>query len=207
MKKKIIALMLTSLFLVSCGKKEEPKKEETKATESTKTEEKKEESNKQTPQVEEKEGMKKTILYTNKNINITQKTDTINIKIPAVQVYKIEIKNDATAEYLELEKNKEYLMFTFNAEVENTDDKTKYFNLGNSEIVTNTKEQLRPNYSASEDIDGTFLGKVIKKGHYTYVLQNTKFEDLKNITLVFYGSSDDIARKGEQIKINIDLTK
>lgn len=42
MKKKIIALMLTSLFLVSCGKKEEPKKEETKTTESTKTEEKKE---------------------------------------------------------------------------------------------------------------------------------------------------------------------
>lgn len=41
MKKKIIALMLTSLFLVSCGKKEEPKKEETKTTESTKTEEKK----------------------------------------------------------------------------------------------------------------------------------------------------------------------
>lgn len=42
MKKKIIALMLTGLFLVSCGKKEEPKKEETKTTESTKTEEKKE---------------------------------------------------------------------------------------------------------------------------------------------------------------------
>jgi hypothetical protein len=46
MKKKIIALMLTSLFLVSCGKKEEPKKEETKTTESTKTEEKKEEKKK-----------------------------------------------------------------------------------------------------------------------------------------------------------------
>lgn len=41
MKKKIIALMLTSLFLVSCGKKEESKKEESKTTESTKTEEKK----------------------------------------------------------------------------------------------------------------------------------------------------------------------
>ena len=46
MKKKIIALMLASLFLVSCGKKEEPKKEETKTTESTKTEEKKEEKKK-----------------------------------------------------------------------------------------------------------------------------------------------------------------
>lgn len=203
MKKKILALMLTGLFLVGCSAKQEEKKEETKTAESTR----KEESNKQTPKVEEKEGMKKTILYTNKNINITQKTDTINVKIPAVQVYKVEITNDTTAEYLELEKNKEYLMFTFSAEIENTVDKTKYFNLGNSEIVTNTKEQLRPNYAASEDIDGTFLGKVIKKGHYTYVLQNTKFEDLKNITLVFYGSSDEIARKGEQIKINIDLTK
>lgn len=46
MKKKIIALMLASLFLVSCGKKEEPKKEETKTTESTKAEEKKEEKKK-----------------------------------------------------------------------------------------------------------------------------------------------------------------
>ena len=46
MKKKIIALMLASLFLVSCGKKEEPIKEETKTTESTKTEEKKEEKKK-----------------------------------------------------------------------------------------------------------------------------------------------------------------
>jgi hypothetical protein len=46
MKKKIIALMLTSLILVGCGKKEELKKEETKTTESTKTEEKKEETKK-----------------------------------------------------------------------------------------------------------------------------------------------------------------
>lgn len=38
--------MLTGLFLVGCGKKEEPKKEEAKTTESTKTEEKKEETKK-----------------------------------------------------------------------------------------------------------------------------------------------------------------
>ena len=73
MKKKIIALMLTGLFLVGCGKqvkKDEPKQTEQKTE---KKEEKKEETSKEEKTTEEN-GMKKTIVFTNKELNKKRKS-------------------------------------------------------------------------------------------------------------------------------------
>lgn len=87
MKKKIIALMLTSLILVGCGKKEDPKKQETKTTEDKKTTEtKKEEKQESTKFNTEK------INTTNVNKNISLKN--VDIIITTVSKNKFTFLDD-----------------------------------------------------------------------------------------------------------------
>lgn len=91
MKKKIIALMLTSLILVGCGKKEEPKKEDTKTTENKKnTETKKEEKKESTKFNTEK------INTTNVNKNISLKN--VDITITTVSKNKFTFLDDTFLE-------------------------------------------------------------------------------------------------------------
>lgn len=87
MKKKIIALMLTSLILVGCGKKEESKKEETKTTENKKTTETKKEEKKESTKFNTEK-----INTTNVNKNISLKN--VDITITTVSKNKFTFLDD-----------------------------------------------------------------------------------------------------------------
>ena len=91
MKKKIIALMLTSFILVGCGKKEEPKKEETKKTENKITTETKKEEKKESTKFNTEK-----INTTNVNKNISLKN--VDITITTVSKNKFTFLDDTFLE-------------------------------------------------------------------------------------------------------------
>lgn len=207
MKKKIIALMLTGLFLVGCGKqvkKDEPKQTEQKTE---KKEEKKEETSKEEKTTEEN-GMKKTIVFTNKELNKKGKAGSINYNFSKIQVSKLIATTDTAAKMLQIEKGKEFTVVAIDVEAENTEDKDVNFFISQAKLISNTKEQLEPNMLTSKHIDGEFLGKVKKDGTNVYLLKNTKAEDLKSIEIRLNAPIDKNFNKlSEDIKLTIELKK
>lgn len=203
MKKLIVLItaILLSLGLVACGggteKTETPK--ETKSASS-------EPADKTAGKVEEKDGLRKEIVRTIEAPNEAGSTGPINYTIEGVQVCKLTPINDEMASFLEIEKGTEVVSVSIKASAENTSDKTINFYLGQAVLTTDTKEQVESDMWLSEHIEGEFLGKVKHSGVNTYILKDSKAEDIKTLTLhVDAPSDEDFSSIGEEVKIDIAL--
>lgn len=210
MKKRFLTLLLASTMLVACGK-QETKKEETKES-TTKVEEKKKEQKKEEKkeenQVEEKNGMKKTVFYTDKNLKANGTTGSINYAFTAIQISKLEATTDASAAMLQIEKGKEVTLVSINAEAENTKDEDVNFYIDQAKLITNTKEQVDSNMLFGDHIDGAFLGKVKKNGNLVYILKNTKAEDLKELEFrISAPSNKNFKNIGEDVNLKLTINK
>lgn len=214
--KKVITMLLLSLMLVSCSsKKEEKNTTETNTSEVKKEENKedKKENKKENKKEEKKEeetteqnGLKKTVIFTNKELNKTGESGSIKYNFTKIQVSKITATTDDAAQMFEVEKGKEFAIVVFDIEVENTSDKDVSFYVSQAKLISNTKEQVEPDMIASTYIDGEFLGAVKKKGTNVYLLKNSKAEDIKSVEIRISAPTDKNFNKlGEDIKFTIDI--
>lgn len=206
--KKIVTMLLLSIMLVSCSSK----KEEKSTTETNISEVKKEE-NKENKKEEKKEGetteqngLKKTVIFTNKELDKTGESGSIKYNFTKVQVSKLTATTDDAAQMFEVEKGKEFAIVVFDIEVENTSDKDVSFYISQAKLISNTKEQVEPDMIASTYIDGEFLGAVKKNGTNVYLLKNSKAEDIKSVEIRISAPTDKNFNKlGEDIKFTIDI--
>lgn len=207
--KKIVIMLLMSLMLVSCSsKKEEKNTTETNTSEVKKEEnqEDKKENKKKEGETTEQNGLKKTVIFTNKELNKTGESGSIKYNFTKIQVSKITATTDDTAQMFEVEKGKEFAIVVFDIEVENTSDKDVSFYISQAKLISNTKEQVEPDMIASTYIDGEFLGAVKKKGTNVYLLKNSKAEDVKSVEIRISAPTDKNFNKlGEDIKFTIDI--
>lgn len=210
--KKIVTMLLLSIMLVSCSsKKEEKNTTETNISEVKKEENK--EDKKENKKEEKKEGetteqngLKKTVIFTNKELNKTGESGSIKYNFTKVQVSKLTATTDDAAQMFEVEKGKEFAIVVFDIEVENTSDKDVSFYISQTKLISNTKEQVEPDMIASTYIDGEFLGAVKKNGTNVYLLKNSKAEDIKSVEIRISAPTDKNFNKlGEDIKLTIDI--
>ena len=207
--KKIVIMLLMSLMLVSCSsKKEEKNTTETNTSEVKKEEnqEDKKENKKKEGETTEQNGLKKTVIFTNKELNKTGESGSIKYNFTKIQVSKITATTDDAAQMFEVEKGKEFAIVVFDIEVENTSDKDVSFYISQAKLISNTKEQVEPDMIASTYIDGEFLGAVKKNGTNVYLLKNSKAEDIKSVEIRISAPTDKNFNKlGEDIKFTIDI--
>lgn len=193
MYKKFFSFLLIGLlgaFLVACGsdttkisgedesKPAEEKKEEAATSEKKDDEPKEKESNED---VQEDDSLKATNTFTNKELGITGTVGPMNYNIPAIQLKKLEPKDQATADLFEVSIGDTVHAITIQMTGENTSDDDVSFYLGQATIITNTKEQLEPDMWLSEYIEGDYLGQVKHEGHNVYLLKNSTVDDLQTI--------------------------
>ena len=218
MKKKlaiITLLLILSLTLFACGKKDEPQKEtkEAQRQENTESAETKEET--ETPQeapAEEKtptgewedvDGAKRRTVK-DIDFNQTFTTGPFNITIDKVQVSDIMTNDDMKSMF---DGKDEITSIAMSVKVENTSDDELNFYPDQAEITTDTKEQIKAEMFLSDSVGGEFKGQIIKEGTIIFVA-NSKAEDINKLTLFIDGpSNQDFDRVGEDLKIDIDLNK
>lgn len=216
MKKKlaiITLLLILSLTLFACGKKDEPQKEtkEAQTQENTESSETKEET--ETPQeapaeentsnsewVEENGAKRRTV----KDIDFNQTfiTDPFNITIERVQAIDIMTNDEMKSMF---DGKDEVTSIAMNVSVENTSDDELNFYPDQSKLTTDTKEQIDAETFLSDSVGGEFKGQIIKKGTIIFIA-DSKAEDINKLTLFIDGpSNQDFDRVGEDLKIDIDL--
>lgn len=216
MKKKlaiITLLLILSLTLFACGKKDEPQKEtkEAQTQENTESSETKEET--ETPQeapaeentsnsewVEENGAKRRTV----KDIDFNQTfiTGPFNITIERVQAIDIMTNDEMKSMF---DGKDEVTSIAMNVSVENTSDDELNFYPDQSKLTTDTKEQIDAETFLSDSVGGEFKGQIIKKGTIIFIA-DSKAEDINKLTLFIDGpSNQDFDRVGEDLKIDIDL--
>lgn len=226
MKKKLIALLMVGVLscsAVACGgnetnegnsdaeintevstEKEEESAEETPDEESEDSDTKSQ--NTATGETEEQNGLRKTPVYTNKELNQTGETGPMKYTVNAIQVSKLTATTDEMADVLGIEKDKEVSLVVVDLEAENTTEDTVYFYIGQATLTSNTKEQVDSDMLLSDYIDGDFLGNVIHSGSLMYILPNSSADDITNLTLhVSAPLSKDFDTIGDELKIELNL--
>lgn len=157
-------------------------------------------------EVEEENGVRKEVVYTNEGLNMSGQTGTFTYTIEGIQVSKLTATTDDAAQILGVEKNKEVTCVAVNASAENTSADTMYFYIGQATLTSNTKEQVEANAILSEYIDGEFLGNVIHSGSMVYILPNSVATDVTSITLhIDAPSGSDYMPNGDAVSVDIAL--
>lgn len=168
-----------SLSVVACSNNSDKNNTEKQGT--VKQEEKK--NDKEEGKTESFNGMEKTPLYTNKELNVTGETGSIKYKYNGVQVSKLVLKTEEAASMFESNVGDELAVIVFDAEFENTADKDVSFYPNQATLITNTKEQVDADIWFSEDVGGDFLGNVSKRGEIFYFLKDSKADDIETMEI------------------------
>lgn len=204
MRKKLLTLglaILISTSLVACGdngKKVESEKEVSNKTEASTNDESK------TGEVVEENGMKKIPVITDKKLNKKGESGPIKYNIKAIQVSKLTATTDDMASTLDVEKDKEVALVAMDIEVENTSEKTISFYPDQSEITTNTKEQVSSEVFLSDSVGGDYIGKVKKSGTVFFILKNSSADDIDTITYHVDAPCDEnFESVGDQVSVEL----
>ena len=204
MKKKILTLCLAAIMCVSfaaCG-----------STASDDSSVLSSEAEKQTDsdvgKVTEQNGMRKEVVYTNKDINLGGETGPIKYSTSEIQISKLVATTDDAASLLDLEKDKEAAVVVVHFDVENTSDDTISFYPDQSVMTTNTKEQVSASVFLSDSVGGDFIGNVKKSGNVIFILKNSSADDLANVTIhINAPHNDSFDSVGDPVEINIPVKK
>lgn len=202
--KKIKGILACCLLVatVGCSKKVEQRTVSEKNNKSTT-----EENKKETAEVVKENGLEKTPIFTNKELNTTGETGGVKYNYKAIQISKLKFYTQEAADTFGFEKNKELTCITFDVEVENTTDKDINFYPNMAKLITSTKEQIEPNMLLSDDVGGEFLGNVKKQGNLIYILENTKADDIKTLEVRADAPIDakTYDALGDEIKLNFEV--
>lgn len=209
-RKLLIGISAVALSLTACGAEQTSNSVSSSetATETTAEETTTAAAPETEAEIEEVDGLRKQVVYTDKELNMSGETGPFKYTIEGVQISKLTATDDSTAAMLDIQKDQEVTVVAINASAENTTDETNNFYLGQATLTTNTKEQVDPNIWAGEHIEGEFLGNVIHSGSNVYILSNTNADDLTTLTLHISAPTDeDWNTIGDEVKVEITLNK
>ena len=205
--KKILTLIMSAILvfgLAACGGSDNGKEVESQKDVSQATEKQETTDESKVGEIVEEDGIRKEPVVTDKELNITGETGPIKYSLDAIQLSKLTATTDEMADFLEIEKDKEYAVLVIEISAENTADETINFYLGMATATTNTKEQVESNGFLEEYMDGEFLGQVIHSGTLVYILENSKAEDITNVKLyVDAPTNENFDEVGEPLEIEL----
>jgi len=153
------------------------------------------------------DGMKKDPIITNKSIDQKYTVGDFEITVVSAQLAVLSADNDEVAEYLEIETNRDYVLFGIGISVENTSDKNESIYPNRSTIVTNTKEQVDSLFALSDDVGGTFYGNVVKDGQIYFICPKSDINELNHIKWIIDAPVVDDRSEGESLIIEFDMIK
>lgn len=160
-----------------------------------------------TSKVVKENGMIKTPIFTNKKLDLSGDIGGVKYNFNQVQISDLQFETEEAASTFDVSKGDEVTAIVFNVDIENTLDKDVSFYIDQSELITNTKQQVSPNMLLSGDVGGDLLGKVKKDGDIVYILKNTKAQDLKTLELRIGAPIDanTFDSLGEDVKLNLNV--
>ena len=153
------------------------------------------------------DGMKKDPIITNKSIDQKYTVGDFEITVVSAQLAVLSADSDEVAEYLEIEKNRDYVLFGIGISVENTSDKDESIYPNMSTIVTNTKEQVDSLFALSDDVGGTFYGNVVKDGQIFFICPKSDIDEINHIKWIINAPVVDDRSEEESLIIEFDLIK
>lgn len=152
-------------------------------------------------------GMNKDPIITNKSLNQKYNTGDFEVTVVSAQLATISAENDEVADYLEIEKNRDYVLFGIGVSVENTSDKDESINPNMSTIVTNTKEQVNSIFGLSDDVGGTYYGNVVKEGQIFFICPKSDINEINHIKWIIDAPISDEQSDEEALVIEFELIK
>lgn len=153
-------------------------------------------------------GLKKTVILTNKNIGYNGVCGPFKFEIQGIQVAKIRATTSSVASVLGIEKGKDAALVGIQLEVENTSDEDITWYPYMSTIVTSDKEQVDSDVFMSDSVGGEFFGNVAKQGQIYFICKNTDADKLSyfqwRVDHPFDEKYNDV---GEDLKIKFEFPK
>lgn len=230
MKKIVSIVLLSSLLLVSCGEEtsnteennsaeisqstEESTSEETSVETTEDTEENTNETDTseksdsegsdlaQVGDVEESDGMIKTITGTNYGINETSTSGPFEITILNAQTSQLEITDPNALEYFESENLSSVVL---EIEVKHTSDDTNSIYPDQGYLVINDGNQIQADILLSDLLGDEYYGKSSKKGMVIFTYECNS-EEINNVRYIVEGGFDEnFDILGENIEFSIDF--
>lgn len=155
-------------------------------------------------ETEDFEGLEKTTVFTNENLNVVGDSGSLKYKFKAIYISNLKVKTKDVGDILGVDIGDELTLVSFDTEFENVSDNNITTMTDTATITTNTKEQSELDIILTDDqVGGDFNGKVKKEGQMNFFLKKTKSEDLKNIKLNILAPWD--TDSGAEIGENISL--
>lgn len=221
MKKKrclliFIFLLLFSLPLVGCNNvsenqktEKEDKEEEEKDKEENKKEDKKEDIT-QKELYEEEAEVGETIeteagVFTLKAVN--RDIETIDVEAAIVNINHIKATSgNLIGESKKLIGSEEVEYISMNIKVENTSGKDIHYYVGQTQIVTDTGEQIDPNVIMSDHIEGEIRAGVTQTGNLVYIMESSKADEVSEVRIIINGPQNENYNEiGDEIDITVEL--
>ncbi|TFD97103.1 hypothetical protein [Jeotgalibacillus sp. R-1-5s-1] len=135
------------------------------------------------PIIEEDQDIKVTTTYLDEEISISGTTGPVSYEISKVALVIYEPKNVDLADILGVEVNEEIHTLVIGMAGENSLNEDVSFYLDQATVITNTKEQLEPNFFLGDYIDGEYFGNVRHEGTNAYVLNNSTVDQIESFEI------------------------
>ena len=126
-------------------------------------------------------GMYVTSVYENDKLNTTGSAGPVKYTVKGICIAKATAADDDTAEYLEVEKNKEFALVSLTIYFENTSDENVCFLVSQSSVFTNTEKDIPANGFLSDLMNEDVPPHESWEGTEYYILKETDADNIKTL--------------------------
>lgn len=156
--------------------------------------------------VVEKDGVRKTVVYTNDSPGIEGETGPVVYSIDSIQLADVITTTDNASRMLDLEKNTDAVMVTIGFTCRNKWEIQANFYICQAEIETEDGMEATPKSFYGEYMDSNIQPGVTKSGSNVYIIKGKKAEDIKKLSFHVDAPADgDFLEVGEDVDIDIDI--
>ena len=155
--------------------------------------------------VVEKDGVRKTVVYSNDSLGIKGETGPVKYSIDNIQLADVITTTDNASRMLDLEKNTDAVMVTVGFTCSNTWEIQANFYICQAEIETEDGVKATPKSFYGEYMDGNIPPGTTKSGSNVYIIKGKKAADIKKLKFHVDAPADgDFLEVGENVDIEID---
>ena len=156
--------------------------------------------------VVEKDGVRKTIVYTNDSPGIEGDTGPVVYSIDSIQLANVITTTDNASRLLDLEKNTEAVMVTIGFTCSNKWDIQANFYICQAEIETEDGTEASPKSFYGDYMDSNIPPGETKSGSNVYIIKGKKAEDIKKLLFHVDAPADgDFLEVGDDVDLELKL--